>query len=302
MAHRSSAQKSTAVKALSRENERLPLPAGLGDAFAQLLAGLRQNITSLGLAFKPPATVPAAIQQLEKISEQIGQLISCVIIAEGEMAKEWKEGMESIGAEVDRHLEVLESEGDYLTSTGVVWEAIDQLAHGLSKDERSAVERRWKTQQCTVKDAWAEFKKILEGEEAEEEEDDGWGEFGLGGSSLTEQEKATAEAAKPILALHQILHASVPKYLDDCEKEWQPLLQASERFTDAYDGAVSAMYSEQDEEEIDEALEELEQVSREIAKTVKDKSMTRWLERFDLEKEKWASRKMSLGALSAALE
>lgn len=145
------------------------------------------------MAFKPPVTVSAATQQLEKITDQMGQLIGCGLITHGEMGKEWKEGILDIGAEVERHLDVLEAEGDYLQSTGKVWEAIDRMSRDLSRDEKSAIIRRWKIHQSIVKDAWDEFKEILE-DSQNRDDDGGWDELGLGGTSLSEEEKSRAEA------------------------------------------------------------------------------------------------------------
>ncbi|WVQ77704.1 hypothetical protein IAR50_007394 [Cryptococcus sp. DSM 104548] len=277
------------------------MPNGLPDAFSQLLANLRQSLTSLGLAFKPPVTIPAALQQLEKISEQINQLISCAIMAKGELGKEWKEGITAVEGEVERHIQVLESGGDYLRSTGMVWEAIDRMTKDLSKDEWSAVIRRWKSHQSVVKDAWEEFKEILEGDG--EDEDDGWDELGLGEGSLSDEEKARSIAIKPLLALHQLLHASLPRYIPQlAEENLHPLLVMSEDLTDAYDELVSATHPGQDEEEIREALAQLRDLSMKMSGAVTDKSIDKWKEKFEQEQEKWESRKMDMSELSEALQ
>lgn len=191
MACRSSCQGS--IQALSEKQPARDISVNVADAFAQLLVNFRQTVTSLGLAFKPPVTVSAAIQQLEKAAEQLNQLISCVLITHGEMGREWKEGVLSIGAEVERHLDVLEAEGDYLQSTGKIWEAIDRVSRDLSRDENSAIIRRWKIHQSIVKDAWDEFKEILE-DSQNEDDDGGWDELGLGDTSLSEEERSRTEA------------------------------------------------------------------------------------------------------------
>ncbi|WWD20291.1 hypothetical protein CI109_104767 [Kwoniella shandongensis] len=275
------------VQALSRENGSATLPPGLGDAFAQLLANLRQTVTSLSLVFKPPVTISAAIQQLEKVSDQVGQLISCVLIAQGELANEWREGIRNIGTEVNNYLEVLASEGDYLNATGRVWEAIDALASDLSKEESAAVSKRWRIQQSVVKDAWDEFKGILEGQE-----DEGWDELDMG-ESLTEEERSRSEA---------VLHAMFPRYLNQCKSDYRLVLEVSSSFVDAYDNAVSAMHPEQDEDEINEALEALEIIARRLAAMARDVGLDRWRDRLDLEKNKWGERRMNMASLSAAIE
>ncbi|ODN72956.1 hypothetical protein L202_08361 [Cryptococcus amylolentus CBS 6039] len=289
-----------AAQALSAIPKDVPMPHGLPDAFCQLLANLRQSLTSLGLAFKPPVTIPAALQQLEKISEQINQLISCAIMAKGELGKEWKEGISAVEGELERHIQVLESGGDYLRSTGMVWETIDRMTKDISKDERSAVIRRWKSHQSVIKDAWEEYKETLEGDG--ENEDDGWDELGLGEGSLSDEEKARSTAIKPLLALHQLLHASMPRYLPQLpENDLTLLLTLSENLIDAYDELVSATHPGQDEEEIREASIRLRDLSLKMASVVTDKSIDKWKERFQQEQEKWESRKLDMSNLSEAL-
>ncbi|WVF68271.1 hypothetical protein IAT40_003036 [Kwoniella sp. CBS 6097] len=309
-----------------------PLPPGLGEAVAGLLVNLRQTTTALGLAFKPPISVDAAIQQLDKTSDHIGKLISCVLLAHGYLAEEWRNGVEGIGGEIVRHIDVLSSSGsteasgskgdEYLASTGMVWESIDRLANGLSKDQRSAVVRKYKGQQGTVKDAWEEFKGILEEQEddvkgEDEAEDDGWDELDLGGEALSEDERKRAEAAKSLLALHQILHATIPRFIDqfhdaiDIDTEnasfpsgrhtYTELMQTSTAFVDAYDEAVSSMHPGQDEEDIEECLSELEAVSLKLAEMVDDKSIGKWRERLQVEKKKWDERRLDLSSLGDAL-
>ncbi|KAK8849664.1 hypothetical protein IAR55_004999 [Kwoniella newhampshirensis] len=277
----------TAVQALSRRTDSEASHPGLGDVFAQLLSNLRQTVTSLSLAFKPPVTIPAAIQQLDKVSDQVGRLISCVLLAPGELATEWRQGMSNIGVEMVKYLQVLVSDGDYLGATGMVWEAIDSLANDLSKDEPAAVAKRWRHQQSVVKDAWDEFKGILEGGD-----DDGWDELDMG-ESLTEKERTRTEA---------VLHAMFPRYLDQCKSKYRAVLETSSSFVDSFDKAVSAMHPEQDEEEVNEALKELEAVSRRLAETVHDTAIDRWRDRLDLEKKKWEERRLDLTSLSVAIE
>nr|XP_019000947.1 uncharacterized protein I203_06590 [Kwoniella mangroviensis CBS 8507]OCF64408.1 hypothetical protein I203_06590 [Kwoniella mangroviensis CBS 8507] len=289
------------------------IPPALGDVVGQLLAQLRQSITALGLSFNPPITVDAAIQQLGKISEYIGKLISCVLLActpsTELLAEEWKGGLISVVEETNKHIQVLDGNGDYLSSTGIVWESIDNLLNDLSKDESSALKRRWKAHQSTVKDAWQEFKELLEStsdvdgrHDEDEDGEDGWDELDLGGEALSEEEKKRAEGAKPLLALHQILHSTILKFLDQLnQNDYRRILQISTNFVNAYDNAVSSMHPEQDESEIEEALLEVEEVSRTMAGMIDDKSIDKWTERLDSEKKKWEERRLDLSSLKDAI-
>ncbi|WRT69680.1 uncharacterized protein IL334_006670 [Kwoniella shivajii] len=307
----------SSVKALSSANQdSSPLPPALGEVVSQLLAQLRQSITALGVSYNPPITIEGAIQQLERISEYIGKLISCVLLCSSSqlLAEEWKSGITNITEEIVRHISVLEqNENDaYLSSTGMVWESIDNLSKELSKDETQALRRRWKSHQSTVKDAWEEFKELLdagtkrtEGKEQDEDDEDEngeWDELDLGGEELSDDERNTAEAAKPLLALYQILHSTIPRFFDRVkEDEYRSLLIASTEFVDAYDGAVSAMHPAQDTQEIEETLQEIESVSRKMAGMVSDKGISKWTERLDVEKKKWGERRLDMKSLSEAI-
>ncbi|WVN86367.1 uncharacterized protein L203_101531 [Cryptococcus depauperatus CBS 7841] len=280
-----------ALNSMASTQSSIGMLPEIGAAFNQLLANLRQSFTSLGIAFKPPVTIPAAIQQLEKITQQMEQLVSCVLIVRGELHQEWNLGLSTIEAELERHLDVLEGEGDYLPSTGMVWEAIDRLARDLSKDEKSAVLKKWKLHQNTVEDAWQEFKDLLECKG--ENDDGGWDELGLGEEPLSDEERYRAET---------LLHASIPRYLDQYQHDFQPLITLSATFVSDYDDAVSAMHSKQDEKDIDIALNKLEETSTQLANKFRKQSIEKWKERYDQEKGKWSNRKFDMSSLVAAIE
>jgi hypothetical protein len=167
-------------------------------------------------------TVPAAIQQLDKVSDEFARITSCVVGAAfhgtySVLVDEWREGAESIGSELERLLAVLKDnqqatsgdENPYLAHTGMVWAAIDRMK-GLSRTENQAVIKRWEGQKEIVKDAWTEFKEFLEDQEGDdgsdeddfgdddegEDEDDEWGilERGMEGGKMSAEEKSRAEA------------------------------------------------------------------------------------------------------------
>lgn len=223
---------STSIRALqtnpaSTSTSVPPLVPGLPDAFAQLLTTFRHTVTGLSLAFKPPITVPAAIAQLDKLSDQLGRIISCVIAASaGEawdlssLVEEWRDGVLTIAGEVDKYLDALEegartdagpADNPYLLHTGMVWDSIDKLDKDLSRTEVQAVAKRWEGQKEVVKDAWNEFKEFLEdagGDDGDGEgdeagldfgdDDDEWGELekAMAGGEMTAEEKARAEAVR----------------------------------------------------------------------------------------------------------
>lgn len=201
---------------------------GLPESFTSLLSQLRQIVTHIGIAFKPPAATVAAMQQLDKLDHIFGALCSCVIAASGghpwsvsQLASEWRDGILTIGGELDRllhtvaddiasHSSVMSAassrdENPYIRQIGVVWDAIDAVVKDVSSDEVGATRKWWSAQDDVIKDAWEEFKDALETEGDENpidcmdgDDDSEWAELERGFEQTTvmdEQERATAELA-----------------------------------------------------------------------------------------------------------
>ena len=338
----------------------------MADILIALLQTIRHTTTALALAFKPPVTVPAAVQQLDKIADEFARVTSCVVGAAfhgtyGVLVDEWREGAESIGSELERLLGILRehqhatSTGDenpYLAHTGMVWAAIDRMK-GLSRTENRAVIKRWEGQKEIVKDAWTEFKEFLEDQELDDEddeeddfgdeddEDDEWGvlERGMAGGKMSAEEKSRAEAvspaqssdgfqltiqAKPLLGLHQLLHASIPRFLPcladpTTETTYHDLVLASASTVAAFDTAISTMYPEQDESEISASLRDLGGESRKTIEQLQSRLsvsslsatqtqrdqfesfLGKWLERLEKETASWEERRLSVKSLDSAL-
>lgn len=242
-------------------------------------------------------------------------------------------------------------ENPYLAHTGMVWAAIDQMK-GPSRTENQAVIKRWEGQKEIVKDAWTEFKEFVEDQEGDEEDeddfddggeddDDEWGvlERGMTGGKMSAEEKSRAEAvslrphlalppliikAKPLLGLHQLLHASIPRFLpclaaSTTEATYRDLMDASARTVAAFDTAISTMYPEQDESEISASLRDLGDVSRKTIPLLQSRLtaisdvstqsqrdqfktfLSKWLERLESETTSWEERRLSVSSLGSAL-
>jgi hypothetical protein len=276
------------------------------------------------------------------------------------LVDEWREGAENIGSEIERLLGILKDhqhetstvdENPYLAHTGLVWAAIDRMK-GLSRTENEAVIKRWEGQKEIVKDAWTEFKEFLVDQEGEDEddedhfgdegedEDDEWGvlERGMAGGKMSAEEKSRAEAvsytvrspvklttqAKPLLGLHQLLHASIPRFLpclttSTKETTYHDLVDASGQTVAAFDTAISTMYPEQDESEISSSLRDLGEVSRKTISLLQTRLaaissastqaqrdqltsfLSKWLERLEKENASWEERRLSVASLNSAL-
>lgn len=203
-------------------NEKITsIPAGLSQATLNLLTSLRQTVTTLALSFKPPLTAAGINRYLDKATDEVRRLVSCVVAAaagngKSVLVEEWKDGIELVGREVERLLSVLEegvrqgavnagnsndsssaSESPYLAHTGITWDAIDRLKARLPADERSAVTQRWEVQKETVRDAWGEFKEMLEDAEEDADDEDGDDDMdgGFGGMMDDDDEWGELEKA-----------------------------------------------------------------------------------------------------------
>lgn len=330
---------------------------------------MKKETTTLALAFKPPITEGAISQQLDKLTDQVGRLVSCVIAAAGGggdarslLVDDWNEGVLHLGSELERLLTVLEEsvgaepavpaassskvtdDNPYLAHTGLVWDAVDRFAASLPPTEVAAVTKHWEGQKETVRDAWSEYKEFLEDHDEDEDEDDSdedddedgdggddddeWGmlEKGLDAKlSPTERKRSEAVSrearfradttqAKPLLGLHQIMHAQIPRHLGllvhDPEEAYTALLDASAGVVAAFDTAVSAMYPEQDGAEVAATLDALGKKSRALAaafsarlasspaeeakKEIAASFVRRWLERLDVESLEWETKRLAL--------
>jgi hypothetical protein len=262
------------------------------------------------------------------------------------LVDEWREGAENIGSEIERLLGILKDhqhetstvdENPYLAHTGLVWAAIDRMK-GLSRTENEAVIKRWEGQKEIVKDAWTEFKEFLEDQEGDDDEDeddfgdegedddDEWGvlERGMAGGKMSAEEKSRAEAvsyttrvsfklttqAKSLLGLHQLLHASIPRFLpclamSPKETTYHDLVDASGQTVAAFDTAISTMYPEQDETEVSNSLRDLGEGSRKTISLLQSRLaaisnsspqvqrdqftafLGKWLERLEKENASW---------------
>ena len=126
--------------------------------------------------------------KLKTLHQQYGQLASCVVLASGGkvgaqnsyIVREWRDGILDIGTQLLSLLAVLKeaekttgesSGGDnpYLAHTGMVWDTIDRLGGECSMSEIDAVRKVWKGQSGIMKDAWEEFKELLEDDDDDEE-------------------------------------------------------------------------------------------------------------------------------------
>ena len=122
------------------------------------------------------------------------------------MEWEWRDRVQTLGEELIRYLVILrDAQGKdddvaFLTHTGMVWDALDRFGEP-SKSEMAAVLKRWDGQRGLVKDAWEEFRELLEedqdGEMSESSaigDDDDDLDWMIRDGSLSEEELSRTQA------------------------------------------------------------------------------------------------------------
>lgn len=181
------------------------------DALLTLLKHTRQEITSLSLAFSGKSIlIPAAESQTKKVEDDYSRLVAVVLgLPKGsclstEWAKEVGELGEAIGSlfsifiEDARALENPSSSSStsslsttsptttsskappkpYLIQTKQIWTHIDHLILNISSSEPQALIKLWRSDQGCIKDAFEEYKELLEidegvGKSVDGDDDDG---------------------------------------------------------------------------------------------------------------------------------
>lgn len=129
--------------------------------------------------------------------------------------------------------------------------------------------------------------------------------------------------ARSLFGLHQILHATVPRYLKllslSPEESYTTLLSAGDDLVAALDTAVSAMYPSQDVAEINGAVDELNSKGRALAavfrerlqraakeedakeREVANNFVQRWEVKLADEAKLWEEKRFGVGSLADAL-
>jgi hypothetical protein len=109
---------------------------------------------------------------------------------------------------------IITSKG-YLISTGVVWEACDRF-NNLPKSNKQAVIIKWEERLELLKDAILEIKKLLDQEDNQEDEDDGWDEI-FGESinvTLSTKEKEIVELSLKLFDLvKNLFNKTLKRYI-----------------------------------------------------------------------------------------
>lgn len=170
-----------------------------------LFALVYSHATRASLAFKPPLTADAAAKSLSDMSGDLSRLVFCVqSFADNAHGRSMRKEVVWSAREVVENVESLvlslfemrqprnANDKTYLLRTGSLHAAIDKSRQTLSVDNRAAVNRAWKTNNETLKDALKENRELIDEasaeNEPEEDFDDGWGEVIESTAKMSETE------------------------------------------------------------------------------------------------------------------
>lgn len=122
-----------------------------------------------------------------------------------------------------------------------------------------------------------------------------------------------------MLALHRILHSTVPRYLPSLtltpDRPYLGLVDSANDVVEAFDAAVSGFHPVQDEAEIEGVLADLAGRCQALVGKVRERLdlvdeetgtpcktfLDRWEARLETEMQSWETRRLSLSSLHQAL-
>ncbi|CAG8492023.1 3_t:CDS:2 [Funneliformis caledonium] len=187
---------------------------------------LADNATKVTISCKPPCTPISAVPTIKTMGDTLFRICGFVESIPISAGKTLIQKIKSITREilfdsaalansfldepVDPNPDTI-SKG-YLISTGIIWEACDRFDN-LPKNNKQAVTIKWKEMLELLKDVNLEVKKLIENDENQGVDDDGWEEiFGeSNNSTLTAKEKEIVELSLKLLNLVKILFTKVLK-------------------------------------------------------------------------------------------
>jgi hypothetical protein len=192
---------------------------------SSLLTLLHSTTTKCALTLNPSSpSYSAALPPLKDLSAHTTALTHCALLFdEGvhgatltkEVVSVVRDVIEAVRALVQTFLGLFSHSGsgtgkageEYMVRTGGVHDLIDKArgANGISKDNLSAVRKKWGEDRATLEDAFREVgEMVVEGEEGGEEdgEKDGWDELGLGSGKMDKNElERTKQVNLPISSI-----------------------------------------------------------------------------------------------------
>ncbi|POG62964.1 hypothetical protein GLOIN_2v1690751 [Rhizophagus irregularis DAOM 181602=DAOM 197198] len=230
---------------------------------------LADNATKVTIACKPPCIPISAIPTIEAMGEtlfRISGYIESIPISTGKtLIQIIKSTTEEIlfdsaalaNSFLDEPVDpsIITSKG-YLISTGVVWEACDRF-NNLPKSNKQAVITKWEERLELLKDAILEIKKLLDQEDNQGDEDDGWDE--IFGESLdlptynSSNEKEETDGNRSLTKINQTLD----QYMDLCKL-----------ISDAADELGTSLYPPQDSMAIESKVNDISLHSQELIKVI----------------------------------
>ncbi|KAI3610864.1 hypothetical protein WG66_007027 [Moniliophthora roreri] len=300
------ALQSISDRSLSSDKVDLPPLAIIHKDFTSLLSLIYSSTTKLALVMNPSSpTYPATVTPLNDLSKHISAVSYCSkLVDPNEHGATISQEIADVASSVTDALNslvktFLETEalgehagsGDYMVKTGSVHDLIEaaRSSNGLSKDNLSAVRKKWTEDTEPLEDGTRELKELIEsaGDEGFGDEDDGWDELGLGGTEpLSSEEAERASKASLfsegycnihlILRLVALLHKKVASdllvrstdVLTPSHSSLDELPALSRAILSASDEVIAALHPPQDQPVLKHELDAYRQVLQDLKKCV----------------------------------
>ncbi|EIN07370.1 hypothetical protein PUNSTDRAFT_144866 [Punctularia strigosozonata HHB-11173 SS5] len=225
-------------------NDQHPSLEVLHKDLASLLSLVYSDSTKLSIALKPSKpTYSASVAVLKELSTHILALSANVNLFDeikhgatlkAEATHVVRDVIEAVNGLLQTFLD-LNADGrpatsgsgaageEYLVKTGTIHDLVERARgpNGISKDNRSAVRKRWAEDRSTLEDALKEVTEAIEDAEQEDSEDGGekdeweeendaeWAEWGISATKMTKDELEQAKAIHPLLRVTTLLHKRI---------------------------------------------------------------------------------------------
>ncbi|KAF9264693.1 hypothetical protein L218DRAFT_925160 [Marasmius fiardii PR-910] len=247
--------------------------------FISLLSLIYASTTKLALVLNPSSpTYSAAVIPLNDLSKHISALSHCAKLFSSiehgatvtrEAVDLAKNVVEAVKVLLRTFLEREQPTNEYLVKTGTVHDIIEvaRSSNGLSKDNISAVRKKWKEDSEPLEDGARELKELIENP-GDASEDDGWEELGLEPDApFSDQEADRALKIHLILRLTALLHKKICSHL--LNKSWtnsvlDKLPSLSRTLVSAADEVIVASHPPQDLSSLRHELKAYEGVIKDI--------------------------------------
>ncbi|KAL0581753.1 hypothetical protein V5O48_000335 [Marasmius crinis-equi] len=271
------------TRALENNGDPRPSLAVIHKDFISLLSLIYASTTKLALVLKPSSpTYSAAVTPLNDLIKHISALSHCVKLFSPDedgsvLTQEASDVATGVIEAMKAFLKALSEagqSGEYLVRVGTIHDLIEtaRSSSGLSKDNISAVRKKWIEDTEPLEDGVRELKELIDNA-GDDEGDDGWDELGLEPDvPLSEKEADRASKVHLVLRLSALLHKKISSdilgHSPDTNIPSYPVLDQmpslSRTLLSVADELIAAAHSPQDCSALRDNLCDLEGVLKDV--------------------------------------